>query len=74
MAERNTGNTVEFIKKIAYRHNIAVAGSFIADSGVPSSIVDFSLSRRERNISTTNTISSAWQVKIKFSLTAMRDL
>lgn len=33
MAERNTGNTVEFIKKIAYRHNIAVAGSFIADSG-----------------------------------------
>lgn len=33
VAERNTGATVDFIKGLASRHNIAIAGSFIADSG-----------------------------------------
>lgn len=33
LAERNTGATVDFIKALARRHNVAIAGSFIADSG-----------------------------------------
>ena len=33
MAERNTGATVEFLKSLAARHRVAIAGSFIADSG-----------------------------------------
>lgn len=33
LAERNTGPTIDFVKEIAARHNIAIAGSFIADSG-----------------------------------------
>lgn len=32
-AERNTGSTIDFIKDLAKRYNIAIAGSFIADSG-----------------------------------------
>lgn len=32
-AERNTGATVDTLKAIAARYNIAIAGSFIADSG-----------------------------------------
>ncbi len=32
-AERNTGETIDFIKQLAARHNMAIAGSFIADSG-----------------------------------------
>ena len=31
-AERNTGDTIDFLKKLAARHNVALAGSFIADS------------------------------------------
>lgn len=33
LAERNTGATIEEIKRLASLHNIAIAGSFIADSG-----------------------------------------
>lgn len=33
LAERNTGPTIDFIKALAAKHNIAIAGSFIADSG-----------------------------------------
>lgn len=33
LAERNTGATIDFIKEVASRSNIAIAGSFIADSG-----------------------------------------
>ena len=33
LAERNTGNTVDKLKALAHKHNIAIAGSFIADSG-----------------------------------------
>lgn len=33
MAERNTGSTVEFLKSLASRYRVAIAGSFIADSG-----------------------------------------
>lgn len=33
MAERNSGKTVEILKMLAQRHNVAIAGSFIADSG-----------------------------------------
>lgn len=33
LAERNSGNTVEILKMLAERHNVAIAGSFIADSG-----------------------------------------
>ena len=33
MAERNTEKTVDFLKYLAYKHNIAIAGSFIANSG-----------------------------------------
>lgn len=33
MAERNTGATVEFLKSLAARYRVAIAGSFIADSG-----------------------------------------
>ncbi len=33
LAERNTEATIDFVKRIAARHNIAIAGSFIADSG-----------------------------------------
>lgn len=32
-AERNTGETVDFLKALAYKYNVAIAGSFIADSG-----------------------------------------
>lgn len=31
-AERNTGETIDFIKKLAHQYNVAIAGSFIADS------------------------------------------
>ncbi len=33
MAERNTGATIDFVKALAHRHNVAIAGSFVADSG-----------------------------------------
>lgn len=33
LAERNTGETIEYLKTIAREHKIAVCGSFIADSG-----------------------------------------
>lgn len=33
LAERNTGETIEILKKLAKDHNIAITGSFIADSG-----------------------------------------
>lgn len=33
MAERNTGETVEFLKHLSREHSVAIAGSFIADSG-----------------------------------------
>lgn len=33
LAERNTGPTVEFLQQLALRHNLAIAGSFIADTG-----------------------------------------
>lgn len=32
-AERNTGRTIDFVKLLSKRHNMAIAGSFIADSG-----------------------------------------
>lgn len=32
-AERNTGETVDFLKRLATKHCISIAGSFIADSG-----------------------------------------
>lgn len=32
-AERNTGETVDYLKSLARKHNVALAGSFIADSG-----------------------------------------
>ena len=33
LAERNTGETIDFIKELAARHKMAICGSFIADSG-----------------------------------------
>lgn len=33
LAERNTGVTIDRIKALAYKHNVAVAGTFIADTG-----------------------------------------
>lgn len=33
LAERNTGDTIEFIKKLAKARHIGICGSFIADSG-----------------------------------------
>lgn len=33
LAERNSGETVEFLKKLAARRGLAIAGSFIADTG-----------------------------------------
>ena len=33
LAERNTGETIDFIKSLVARHNVAIAGSFIANSG-----------------------------------------
>ena len=33
MAERNSGPTVEMLKRLAAHYNVAIAGSFIADSG-----------------------------------------
>ncbi len=32
-AERNTQATIDFLKELAHRQNVAIAGSFIADSG-----------------------------------------
>ncbi len=32
-AERNTGETIDQLKKLARRHSIAIAGSYVADSG-----------------------------------------
>lgn len=32
-AERNTGNTVDFLKSLAKEYKLAIAGSYIADSG-----------------------------------------
>lgn len=33
LAEKNTGLTIDFIKYLARKHNVAVAGSFIANTG-----------------------------------------
>lgn len=33
LAERNTGETIDFIKSLSNRYGMAIAGSFIADSG-----------------------------------------
>lgn len=33
LAERNSGDTVETLKRLASRHGIAIAGSFLADTG-----------------------------------------
>lgn len=33
LAERNTGETIEFIKRLASEYKLAIAGSFVADSG-----------------------------------------
>lgn len=33
LAERNTESTIDFLKYLAHKHNIAIAGSFIANSG-----------------------------------------
>lgn len=33
LAERNTGATVDELKRLASKHNVAIAGSFIADTG-----------------------------------------
>lgn len=33
IAERNTGATVDFLKQLADEHKVAIAGSFIADTG-----------------------------------------
>lgn len=33
MAERNTGKTIDFVKSLARKYNVAIAGSFVADSG-----------------------------------------
>ena len=33
LCERNTGETVEALKRLASRHNLAIAGSFLADTG-----------------------------------------
>lgn len=33
LAERNTGETIDRLKALANRHNVAIAGSFIADTG-----------------------------------------
>lgn len=33
LAEKNTGETIDLIKELASRYNMAIAGSFIADSG-----------------------------------------
>lgn len=33
LAERNTESTIDFLKILAARHNFAIAGSFIADTG-----------------------------------------
>lgn len=33
LAERNTGKTIDTIKALSKKHNVAIAGSFIADSG-----------------------------------------
>lgn len=33
LAERNTGPTMDYVKHLASKHNVAICGSFIADSG-----------------------------------------
>lgn len=33
LAERNTAETIDYIKALAHRHNVAIAGSFVANSG-----------------------------------------
>lgn len=33
LAERNTGATIDFLKSLASKYNVGIAGSFIADSG-----------------------------------------
>lgn len=33
LAERNTGKTIDYIKSLCRQYNLAIAGSFIADSG-----------------------------------------
>lgn len=33
LAERNSGETVETLKRLAAKHGIAIAGSFLADTG-----------------------------------------
>lgn len=33
LAERNTGETIDFIKGLAKKYNVAIAGTFIADTG-----------------------------------------
>lgn len=33
LAERNSGDTVETLKRLAHKHGVAIAGSFLADTG-----------------------------------------
>lgn len=33
LAERNTGETIDFLKALAHKYNVAIAGSFIANTG-----------------------------------------
>lgn len=33
LAEKNTGETIDFLKKLSSTHNLAIAGSFLANSG-----------------------------------------
>lgn len=65
MAERNTGNTIERIKKLSSIYGVAIAGSFIADSGGFCLTGDFLSNHQEMNISKTNIIFSRWQERIK---------
>ncbi len=33
LAERNTGDTIDYLKELAHKYNVAIAGSYVANSG-----------------------------------------
>ena len=66
LAERNTGETIDFIKSLVARHNVAIAGSFIANSGGSLYNRAFSLSLQAMNVLPTSIICLQWPANIIF--------
>lgn len=63
LAERNTGATIDLLKELAKENKMAIAGSFIADSGGSLYNRAFSSSHRVTSCLRTNITCSLWPVR-----------